>query len=150
MLVQILSAFGLLAFSVTVHAFVLTHLFARVNASPVLTSPRFWPFTWLLIRVACWAVLAHLIEISAWAAFYAWQQIMPDIESSFYFSVVTYTTVGYGDLVPPHQWRLLAGVEGLTGILMCGWSTAFFFAIVNRVYGAPANAPRNPGGSDSS
>jgi hypothetical protein len=32
------------------------------------------------------------------------------------------------------EWRLLSGVEALTGILMCGWSTGFFFAVVSRIY----------------
>jgi len=147
MLTQLLAAFGLLALSVTVHALVLTHVFRRMIDSPALRDHRFWPSTWLLIRVAYWAVLAHLVEIAAWAAFYAWQQIMPDIESSFYFSVVTYTTVGYGDLVPPQNWRLLAGVEGLTGILMCGWSTAFFFAMVNRMYRVASDTPTKTTGA---
>ena len=50
------------------------------------------------------------------------------------FGTITYTTTGYGDLVLPEQWRLVGGVEALTGILMCGWSTGFFIAIVNRLY----------------
>jgi hypothetical protein len=36
--------------------------------------------------------------------------------------------------VLPQPWRVLAAMEGLTGILMCGWSGAFFFAAVNRLY----------------
>jgi voltage-gated potassium channel Kch len=58
---------------------------------------------------------------------------MPDIDSALYFSAVTYTTVGYGDLVLPEQWRLVGGIEALTGILMCVWSTAFFFAVVSQI-----------------
>ena len=54
--------------------------------------------------------------------------------SALYFSAVTYTTTGYGDLVLPEQWRLVGGVEALTGILMSGWSTGFFIAVVNRLY----------------
>jgi len=45
---------------------------------------------------------------------------MRDLASAFYFSAVTYTTTGYGDLVLPEEWRLVGGVEALTGILMCG------------------------------
>ena len=37
---------------------------------------------------------------------------------------VTYATIGYGDIVLPQPWRVLAAMEGLTGILMCGWSGA--------------------------
>ena len=58
---------------------------------------------------------------------------MPDLTSGLYFSAVTYTTTGYGDLVLPADWRLVGGIEALTGILMCGWSTGFFFAIVSRL-----------------
>lgn len=56
-----------------------------------------------------------------------------DLPSAFYFSAVTYTTTGYGDRVLPEEWRLVGGVEALTGILMCGWSTGFFFAVVSRM-----------------
>jgi hypothetical protein len=59
--------------------------------------------------------------------------VMQDIQSALYFSAVTYTTTGYGDLVLPPEWRLVGAVEALTGILMCGWSTGFFFAVVSRI-----------------
>jgi len=74
-----------------------------------------------------------LVEIAVWALFFSWQKCLPDLESAFYFSGVTYTTVGYGDFVLPKEWRLFGPVEGLTGILMCGLSTAFLFATL-RVY----------------
>jgi voltage-gated potassium channel Kch len=61
---------------------------------------------------------------------------MPNMPAALYFSAVTYTTTGYGDLVLPEEWRLLGAVEALTGILMCGWSTGFFFAIVSRMFDA--------------
>ena len=75
----------------------------------------------------------HLIEITVWALFFQWKQAMPDLSSALYFSAVTYTTTGYGDLVLPAEWRLVGAVEALTGILMCGWSTGFFFAVVERM-----------------
>jgi hypothetical protein len=49
-----------------------------------------------------------------------------------YFSGVTYTSLGYGDLMLPKPWRLLGPLETLTGILMCGLSTGLFFAVVTR------------------
>jgi hypothetical protein len=81
------------------------------------------------------------LEISVWALYYTWKEAMPDVQAAFYFSAVTYTTTGYGDLVLPEAWRLVGGVEALTGILMCGWSTGFFIAIVGRMYQPPAGAP---------
>ena len=84
----------------------------------------------------------HLIEICAWALLYGWRGAMPDFQTAFYFSAVTYTTTGYGDLVLPADWRLVGAVEALTGILMCGWSTAFFFAVVSRLHEAQAKQTR--------
>jgi hypothetical protein len=78
-------------------------------------------------------ISCHLVEIAIWACFYQWKGAMPDLSSALYFSAVTYTTTGYGDLVLPQDWRLVGGVEALTGILMCGWSTGFFFAMVSRM-----------------
>ena len=46
---------------------------------------------------------------------------------------VTYTTIGYGDLVLSEPWRMLGPIEGLIGILMCGLSTAIFFAMISRI-----------------
>ena len=103
----------------------------------------FWRWTWRLIVYAGWIVLLHLFEITAWAVFYFWKDAMDDLQSALYFSAVAYTTTGYGDLVLPEEWRLVGGVEALTGILMCGWSTGFFFAVVNRMYQADAREARH-------
>jgi len=130
MVSKFLIAWCLLAVSVTIHAAGLSTMLRR--ASSGLRGAGFWPVTWLLVGVAWSLMLLHLAEISVWALFFWWQHCLPDAESSFYFSGVTYTTVGYGDLVLPQEWRLFGPVEGLTGILMCGLSTGFFFAVVTK------------------
>ena len=105
------------------------------------TIERFWRSMRLFIRLAGWIVLLHLLEIGVWAAFYVWRNAMPDAQAAFYFSAVTYTTTGYGDLVLPAEWRIVGAIEALTGILMCGWSTGFFFAVVSRMFAPEPNAP---------
>lgn len=92
------------------------------------------PTTWLLIRTTWWLILIHVAEIAVWALFYDWRGCLPDFETALYFSGITYTTVGFGDIVLPEQWRLLAPLEALTGILMCGLSTGFFFAVVAKIF----------------
>src|SRR5262245_56042060 len=133
MVMRLLSAFGLMAICVAIHAGGVTWALRQLRPRVESTLP-FWGETWLFILAAVWVVLLHLIEICVWAIFYSWQGAFPDLKSSVYFSAVTYTTTGYGDLVLPELWRLHGWVEALTGILMCGWSTAFFMAIVGRVY----------------
>jgi hypothetical protein len=125
---------GLLALSVVVHMTGMVALFRWVLRAHVLLPARFWMQTWLLIRVAWALTFMHLVEITVWALFLWWRDCLPDFESALYFSSVTYATVGYGDIVLPDAWRLLGPIEGLTGILMCGLSTAFFFAVVARLW----------------
>jgi hypothetical protein len=133
MLSKLLAAWGLMAFCVAVHATGVTAV-VRWLRKPANVTSRYWGVTWLFVRVAGWIILLHMIEIAAWAVVYAWRDAMPDLQSALYFSAVTYTTTGYGDLVLPQAWRLAGAIEALTGILMCGWSTGFFFAIVSRMF----------------
>jgi len=104
---------------------------------------RFWPVTWLLVRITWWLIVVHFVEIALWALFFWWRKCLPDAESSFYFSGVTYATIGYGDLVLPKEWRLLGPAEGLTGIMMSGLSTAFLFAALSRMYSARTRPKEN-------
>jgi hypothetical protein len=139
MLVTLLIALVLMGSSVAVHAAGVAAALYRLQARDV-SSVRLWSSTWIFVRLAAWIVLLHVVEIAVWGVFYAAIDAMPGIRDSLYFSAVTYTTTGYGDFVLPAEWRLVGGVEALTGILMCGWSTGFFFATVNRLYEARPRA----------
>jgi Ion channel len=130
---KILIAFILVAATVCVQAVGLAALLKALVKSHAQLPTRFWPVTWLLIRVTWALIFIHVTEIAVWALFFWWHKCLPDIESSFYFSGVTYATIGYGDLVLPKEWRLFGPVQGLTGILMCGLSTAFFFAVISKM-----------------
>jgi hypothetical protein len=130
MLIEILIAGGLVVVTVVIHAVGFDALLRAMIRSHALATSGFWRITWVVIGLTCWLILIHLVEISIWGLFYFWQGCLPDAESAFYFSGVTYTSVGYGDLVLPKPWRVLAPLEALTGILMCGLSTGLFFAVV--------------------
>jgi len=140
MLIQLLStgglwmvtaAIGLVVVTVVIHAIGFHTLLGAMIRSHALTTSGFQRVTRWVIGLTCWLILIHLVEISIWGLFYFWQGCLPDAESAFYFSGVTYTSVG-GDLVLPKPWRMLAPLETLTGILMCGLSTGLFFAVVSR------------------
>jgi hypothetical protein len=135
---KLLIAWGLMALCVVIHA---TGVSSAVRWLRHRTdaAQHFWRGVWLFIRLAGWIILLHLIEITTWAFLYVRQAAMPDLPSALYFSAVTYTTTGYGDLVLPQEWRLVGAIEALTGILMCGWSTGFFFLVVSRMFQAHPN-----------
>ena len=145
MVTKLLIAWGLLALCVAIHASGLAVALRKLRTWRGPTD-RYWSSTWLYVRVAAWTVLLHLLEISVWAAFYTSAHAFEDVPAALYFSAVTYTTTGYGDLLLPTTWRIVGGVEALTGILMCGWSTGFFFAVTSRIQAyPPPDLPRQAG-----
>ncbi|HEU5134551.1 MAG TPA: ion channel [Steroidobacteraceae bacterium] len=135
MMLRLIQGVLLLGLTVAIHAAVLGAMLHGFQKNLEKAMPMgFIRISWLLTRIAAVTVLAHLLEIAVWAGYYRLSGALPSFETSFYFSSVTYATIGYGDIVLPAPWRLHAAMEGLTGILMCGWSGAFFFAAVNRLY----------------
>jgi hypothetical protein len=132
MLLKLLIAVLLVVLTVAMHAAGFSALLRAMMRSHALDRSGFRPVTGMVIGLTCWLILVHLAEIAVWGLFYCWRGCLPDAESAVYFSAVTYTTVGYGDLVLPKAWRMFAPLEALTGILMCGLSTGLFFALVTR------------------
>ncbi|KQZ76850.1 K+ channel TrkA-N [Sphingopyxis sp. Root214] len=86
------------------------------------------------ILVAAFGLFAlHSAEIWIWAGIYQLLSAFTDFEHALYFSTSTYVTIGYGDIVLPPGLRILGAIEGASGIILIGWSTAFFFSIVDRM-----------------
>jgi hypothetical protein len=85
----------------------------------------------LIVALFVAIMFLHLIQTSLWAVFYYARNLFSDFETSLYFSMVSFTTIGYGDVLLPRRWRLLGVVEGFSGVLLCGISTAFMFAVIN-------------------
>jgi hypothetical protein len=77
---------------------------------------------------------ATLLEAALWAALYVVTGAIDGAEEAMYFSMVTYSTLGYGDIVLGAEWRLLATFQAANGIMMFGWSTALIVAGVHAVY----------------
>jgi voltage-gated potassium channel len=97
----------------------------------------------LVMRLMTAFIGLHVFEILLWAAFYRWH-CFPSWESAFYFSTSSYATVGYGDIVLPRMWRTLGPVESIIGVLMCGLSASFLFAIVSKLVDREARASATP------
>jgi hypothetical protein len=88
-----------------------------------------------LTSTAIVLVFLHAVEIILWAMVY--RVVVPagelvNLEAAVYFSFVTFTTLGYGDITLSEGWRLLSGIQALNGILLVGWSTALMFAVVQK------------------
>ncbi|MDJ0866522.1 MAG: potassium channel family protein [Myxococcota bacterium] len=82
--------------------------------------------------VLAMALAAH-VEAGIWAGFYVLVGALSDFRDSFYFSLVTFTTLGYGDVTLDREWRTLAAFQAANGIMMFGWTTALIVAVANRL-----------------
>lgn len=135
---ELLIALSIVAICVVIHTVGLV-LFAQVlieraNSPDYMAKMR--RQTPVLILVFAVVISLHLVEAALWAWFYYLRSLFPDFETSLYFSLVTYGSIGYGDVVLPQRWRLLSAIEGISGVLLCGLSGGFVFAVINAMFQA--------------
>jgi hypothetical protein len=82
-------------------------------------------------------VLAHVTEAVVWGLFLRFTRLLPSITDGIYFTAVSITTLGYGDILLKFPWRHLGTLIAITGVLMFGCSTAFLFVIMQEVWQHP-------------
>jgi hypothetical protein len=132
----VLAALGLTAVTVLMHG--VGAMTAMGRAAWLWATRGAYPgrvaMEWLMAQLVGLLLLFHLAEALVWAFFYRWTGMLPDLESAAYFSLTSYTTVGYGDVVLPEPWRLLGPLESTVGVLMLGWSTGVLVAVMGTVY----------------
>ena len=89
---------------------------------------------WLL---TLWMFIAIIIEAVLWALVYLYNPAitaLPDPQTAFYFSMVTFTTLGYGDVVLVGKGRGLATIQAANGVIIFGWTTALIFYFIQKIY----------------
>jgi hypothetical protein len=97
-------------------------------------------FTKRLIRISHISAVVILmffvsvLEVMVWAVLYLALNAIQGFERALYFSMVTFTTLGYGDMTLIERWRLLSSFEAANGIIMFGWTTAIVIATVQHIY----------------
>ena len=86
-----------------------------------------------MLSVVFGLIVVLTVEIWFWAIVYLVVGAFEDFEHALYFSTVAFSTVGFGDIVPEFEWRLLGALEAVNGLLMIGWSTAYLIAASTRI-----------------
>ncbi len=93
-----------------------------------------WPrFFGALTVLVLWIQLAATLCVWLWAGLFLWLGVFEDVESAVYFSIVSFTTLGFGDILLEKSWRLLSGLAAANGLLMFGFFTAFLVEMMRRV-----------------
>ncbi|AZO28976.1 potassium channel family protein [Mesorhizobium sp. M1B.F.Ca.ET.045.04.1.1] len=123
-----------ISLTVLIHTFgliAITHAMARLVALFRMHGHRSRVIAMITVVMGLFTVMTA--EVWLWAGMYTLLGILNDFETALYFSTITFSTVGYGDVVPAHGWRVLAALEGINGFLLIGWSTAYLIAAGTRV-----------------
>jgi len=95
--------------------------------------------TVLIWQLIMWMFLAICIEASIWALVYLADpqiSVLPDAQTAFYFSMVTFTSLGYGDIVLTGNMRALSAVQAANGLIIFGWTTALIFYYIQKILGS--------------
>lgn len=124
---------------------VITHYEAlRLITDVLLPRLRMRPRRQMIVVIFA-VFLAHTVEVWLFAFAYAVSLQIPALGSFqgnidgglidlMYFSAITYTSLGLGDIYPQDGLRLLTGVEALTGLLMIGWSASYTYLLMERLW----------------
>ncbi len=86
-----------------------------------------------MVTVVLGLFIILTVEVWLWAICYLAVGAFHDFETALYFSTVTFSTLGFGDVLPAERWRLLSALEAVNGFLVIGWSTAYLVAASTRV-----------------
>ncbi|MBR2691019.1 MAG: two pore domain potassium channel family protein [Aquamicrobium sp.] len=123
-----------IALTVLIHTFgliLITHGMAKLVTTFRMHGQRSRVAAMISVVLGLFGVLT--LEIWLWAACYRLFGLIPDFATALYFSTVTFSTIGYGDVVPAPGWRMFAALEGINGFLLIGWSTAYLISAGTRI-----------------
>jgi hypothetical protein len=88
----------------------------------------------LLISTAfATAAFAHIVQVWIWAHILLATGALHSMEEALYFSISTYTTLGFGDVIVGEEFRVFASMEAVTGMLGFGLSTAFLVSLLGKL-----------------
>jgi hypothetical protein len=86
----------------------------------------------VMIASAAALMLAHTLEVVVWSLTYGIVGVATPGSDLLYFAFVNYTTLGYGDITPLSEWRLIGPLTAMNGILLFGWSAAILFEVLRK------------------
>ena len=133
---ELISAFAIMGLCLVIHVFGITMLGEELvrRRETIARRIHFWFAAGLLSLVFSLVIVLHLLEALIWAIFYSRAGLFKNFETSLYFSLESYSTIGYGDVLLPEKWRLLGTLEGISAVLLCGLSAAFLFAVISALF----------------
>ena len=136
MLLKIAIGAFIMVMTTAIHTVAMMMALHLVERQEKTQKPRLLRKTniYLVSGIVLMMFLVSLAEVLIWAWTYLVLNAIEGLEQAVYFSMVTFTTLGYGDVLLDERWRLLASFEAANGIIIFGWTTAVLIAAVQRIY----------------
>ena len=86
----------------------------------------------VLVLSLLWTLGMMTVAIWLWAEAFYLLNIFASFEESVYFALVSFTTLGFGDILLPVEWRLLSGIAAANGLLLFGLLTAILVETIRE------------------
>ena len=140
---QLLVGGLMIALTVAIQAVALDFIIIKAKFAKALISHRVYAWKPILASVVVVTVFfIHIVQIWLWAILYLSLDSIPlnTLADALYFSTVTFSTVGYGDITLKHSARMLSAIEAANGFLLFGWTTAFIFEVISKIYKSEARS----------
>lgn len=104
------------------------------KSGPWLVKPPIFIKTTIgLVTVVLWLIAGISLSAWSWACVFLMVGAFQSLEPSLYFSIVTFTTLGYGDITLSPEWRILASFAAVNGLIIFGLNTAFLVEFSSRL-----------------
>ena len=136
MLKQMLLGGALIFVSVVVQAGFVGALFAAVERLQPWSRCGFHSLRRGVVigASALWLMVGHTVSVWLWAVALLALDVFQDLDTAVYFSAVSFTTLGFGDIIPPKEWRQLAGLSAANGLLIFGVSAAVLVEVARQLW----------------
>ncbi|MEM1051535.1 MAG: ion channel [Pseudomonadota bacterium] len=135
MVLQLIVGTAMLAFTIGIGALAIIIAARALNAAGFTGGERLsvMMHTFVITLVTSSLALVLILIMALWAGLFVALGIFPSFEPALYIAMISATTLGYGDVTLPSQWRLLAGFIATDGFILFGLDTAFLFEVMRRL-----------------
>lgn len=99
----------------------------------IVNPPKQYKTAVVLVLLVLWMVAGLSISAWLWAAVFLGVGAFDQLEPALYFSVVTFTTLGYGDITLDKNWRLIGSLAAVNGLIIVGLITAYLVEVITRI-----------------
>ena len=134
LLLQLLLGSALMAVATGVQTlFMAVAIAVRPHLVRRIGRPRIWPFTVLVTGVALWMLLGQTVGVWIWTGALIGVGAFDELEPALYYALAAYTTLGFGDVLPEEEWRVMGTMAGANGMLAFGLAAATLVNLVGRI-----------------